>query len=112
MEKIRVGLIGCGGRAGNHMTALLQMEDVQVVAVADPVEERRLAAAKRFGCSRIYKDHNELYANESKETVDALLIAVEPTAHVGIEEGAIEKTAFAVSVTDAEEYVSQAETDE
>ncbi len=89
MDKVRVAIIGCGGRSRAHLFE--ELEDVQVVAVADPVEERRLAAAKRFGCSRIYKDHNELYANESKETVDALLIAVEPTAHVGIEEGAIEK---------------------
>ena len=38
MDKIRVGLIGCGGRAGAHMQALLMMDDVQVVAVADPIE--------------------------------------------------------------------------
>ena len=90
MEKVRLGLIGCGGRAGNHMNSFLKMEDVSVVAVADPREERRLAAAEKFGCTRIYKDHRELFAAESKETVDALVIAVEPTAHTDIEETAIE----------------------
>lgn len=89
MEKVRVAIIGCGGRASRH--PFETMDDVQVVAVADPEEERRLAFAKKFGCTRIYKDHSELYAHESGDTVDALLIAVEPTAHVGIEEGAIEK---------------------
>ena len=53
MEKLRLGLIGCGGRAGAHMHSFEQMADVAVVAVADPVEERRQAAAKRFGCQRI-----------------------------------------------------------
>lgn len=89
MEKVRVAIIGCGGRSHAHLFE--QMPDVEVVAVADPVEERRQEAAKRFGCTRLYKDHADLYAHESKDTVDALLIAVEPTAHVGIEEGAIEK---------------------
>lgn len=89
MEKVRIGIIGCGGRASRHLFE--QVEDCEVVAVADPIEERRLAFAKKYGCTRIYKDHNEFYANESADTVDALLIAVEPTAHVGIEEGAIEK---------------------
>lgn len=90
MQKIRLGLIGCGGRAEAHMHSFAQMDDVQVVAVADPVEERRLAAAERFGCTSIYKDHHELYANENKSTLDAVIISVEPTAHDGIEETAID----------------------
>ncbi len=91
MEKIRLGLIGCGGRAGSHMHSFEQMKDVEVVAVADPVEERRLAAAKQFGCTRIYKDHRELYANEGKTSLDAVIICIEPTAHDGVEETAIDK---------------------
>ncbi|MBR2461141.1 MAG: Gfo/Idh/MocA family oxidoreductase [Clostridia bacterium] len=89
MEKIRLGLIGCGGRAKSHMNSFLNMDDVTVVAVADPKEDRRNEAAEKFGCTRIYKDHRELFAAESKETVDALVIAVEPTAHTDIEETAI-----------------------
>ena len=92
MEKLRVGLIGCGGRMGSHMQSSFdKMEDVQVVAVADPVESRRMAAAKRYGCERVYTDHRAFYAAESRDTLDALFIAVEPTAHKGIEEGAIDK---------------------
>ena len=91
MKKVRLGLIGCGGRMGAHMNSFEQMPDaVEIVAVADPVEERRLAAAKRFGCTRIYRDHKELYANESKETLDAVVIAIEPTAHDYVEEAAID----------------------
>ncbi len=90
MDKIRVGLIGCGGRAGSHMNALIQMDDVQVVAVADPVEERRLNAAGKMGASRIYKNHTELYDNESAETIDALYICVDPTAHTDTELRAVE----------------------
>ncbi len=70
MEKIRIGLIGCGGRQGAHMAAFEHMDDVEVVAVADPVEDRRNAAARRFGAKRVYKDHTELYDNESREDMD------------------------------------------
>lgn len=81
MQKTRIALIGCGGRQNAHIDALTQMEDVEIVAVADPVEERRLNAAKVTGAKRIYKDHTELLDNESAETLDAIFIAVEPTAH-------------------------------
>ena len=90
MDKVRVALIGCGGRSGAHQNSFEKMDYVEVVAVADPVEERRLAAAKRFGCTRIYKDHTELYDNESAETIDAVVIAIEPTAHTDTETRAIE----------------------
>ncbi|NLB39401.1 MAG: Gfo/Idh/MocA family oxidoreductase [Clostridiales bacterium] len=56
MEKIRVGLIGCGGRQGAHIDALMKMDDVAIVALAEPVDERREAAAKKTG-ARAYKTH-------------------------------------------------------
>ncbi len=90
MEKVRLGLIGCGGRAGSHMESFEKFSDVEVVAVADPIEERRNAAAKRFGCNRVYKNHTELYDNVGVGELDAVIIAVEPTAHTDIEERAIE----------------------
>ena len=92
MEKLRIGLIGCGGRMGGHMKSSFDvMEDVQVVAVADPVEERRTAAAQRYGCQRVYRDHREFFAHEGKDTLDAVFIAIEPTAHDHVEESAIDK---------------------
>jgi len=116
MDKIRVGLIGCGGRAGAHMNALIQMEDVQVVAVADPVEERRLAAAEKMGATRIYKDHTELYDNESAETLDVVYICIEPTAHTDTETRAIEmgipflvEKPMAMDVAQAEEIARKVE---
>ena len=90
MNQVRVGLIGCGGRSNAHRQSFLKMDDVKVVAVADPIEERRLAAANQFGCTRIYHDYTELYNNESKETLDAVVICIEPTAHDSSETRAVE----------------------
>ncbi len=89
MEKIRVGLIGCGGRQGAHIDALMKMDDVAIVALAEPVDERREAAAKKTG-ARAYKTHKELYDNENKGTLDALFISIEPTAHTDTETRAID----------------------
>ena len=90
MNKVRVGIIGCGGRCQSHIHSLLQMDDVEIVAIAEPVEERRLAGAEKTGAKRLYKDHNELFAHENHDTLDVLYICVEPTAHNGIEETAVE----------------------
>jgi len=91
MKTVRLGLIGCGGRMGAHMKSFENMENVKVEAVCDPIPERREAAAKRFGAKRIYTDHNELFQNESDKTLDAVIIAIEPTAHINVEEAAIER---------------------
>lgn len=90
MKKLRIGLIGCGGRSQRHMEAIEQMEDVQVTAVADPIEERRLNASQRFGGTRVYQNFTELYDHETKETIDALIIAIEPTAHEDCELRAVD----------------------
>ena len=90
MEKISVGIIGCGGRCQSHIHSLLQMDDVEIVAIAEPIEERRLAGSQKTGAKRLYKDHNELFAHENHDTLDVLYICVEPTAHTNIEETAVE----------------------
>ncbi len=90
MKQVRIGLIGCGGRSNSHRQSFLKMDDVKVVAVADPIEERRISAAKQFGCERIYHDYTELYNNESRDTLDAVVICIEPTAHESSEIRAVE----------------------
>ncbi len=85
MEKVRIGLIGCGGRSYAHRGPLSKLDYVEVVAVADPVEERRIAAANQFGCKRMYNNYTELFDNESKDTLDAVIICIEPTAHADSE---------------------------
>ena len=50
MEKVRVGIIGCGGIAnGKHMPALKKVKEVQMVAFCDIIPERAEAAVKQYG---------------------------------------------------------------
>jgi len=87
MAKLQIGMIGCGGMMGAHAYGIEKMDEIEVIAVADPVKERRDAMASRFNGARAYKDHNDFFNGESK--LDALFIAVPPAEHKGIEEEAI-----------------------
>ena len=87
MKKLRLALIGCGGIMGAHVNGLLTFDDVEIVAVADPVKERAEAMKTRTGAAKAYPSHVELFANEDK--LDAVHICVEPTAHNNIEETCI-----------------------
>lgn len=80
MKRLRIGIIGCGGRLKAHVPGIKSMNEVVVVAVADPIEERAITAAQLFGCESIYKDHNELL-DHAEGRIDALCIFVDPTAH-------------------------------
>ena len=90
MERIRVGFIGCGGRFKAHRDSVLKMDFVDVVALAEPIEERLADALAHFPGARCYKNDKEFFASETKDTVDAIFICVEPTAHNGLEEKAVE----------------------
>jgi predicted dehydrogenase len=84
-ERITMALIGCGGMGRGDLAAFLRQGDVQVVAVCDPDEPRRLAAkadveaayaeAARAGTYRgceAYRDFREVCA---RDDVDAIIQA-------------------------------------
>ncbi len=63
MDKVRIGIIGCGGIAnGKHMPALSRLKDAEMVAFCDIVEERAQKAAKEFGTAdaKVFTDYNDL----------------------------------------------------
>jgi predicted dehydrogenase len=75
-----LGIIGYGRLARDcYVPALARMRDVRVVAVADPLEESRLAAAKSSPLARVYPNHEQML---SQEILDAVLIASPPSSHL------------------------------
>lgn len=73
-ERLRVGVIGCGGQAESHMKSLLRTKDqdnVEVVAVCDVFSKRSEQAAQLTGGRRI-KDYRDLLAAKD---IDYVLIA-------------------------------------
>lgn len=87
MDRVRVGFIGAGGIASRHIGNCLGFDDVDLVAVADPMRERAQAQAARGGAS-VYTNHEEML---DKEQLDALYICVPPFAHGALELTAIER---------------------
>ncbi len=77
-EKITLGVIGMGPRCTYDMTAMLQLKDVQCVAVADVQQSRRDAGKKliddHYGNSdlKLYRDFRELLA---RDDIDAVIVA-------------------------------------
>ncbi len=73
-ERIRVGVIGCGGMANGHMKAILKMKEsdnIEIAAVCD-VYTNRLDQAREMTKATAIKDYRELL--DSKE-IDYVLIA-------------------------------------
>lgn len=72
MKKIKLGIIGCGGISGMHISNLSHLADrVEIVALCDIIIERAEAAKKRIGNPDIktYVDYKQLLADESIDVV-------------------------------------------
>lgn len=74
-DRLRVGVIGCGGRGvGAHINTLLKMKEadkVEINAVCDVFDKRAQQAAQLTG-GRPYQNYRELLANKD---VDVVVIA-------------------------------------
>jgi predicted dehydrogenase len=84
---LRVGFLGTGGIARTHLNALSQLEEAEVVALCDVVEERAVTAAKQFD-ALAFTDHRKML-DEVK--MDALFVCLPPFAHTDGEIIAAEK---------------------
>ena len=73
-ERLRIGVIGCGGMAGAHLKRLLPMrekENFSIDAVCDVYEKRLQEAASRTG-GKPYRDYRQVLDNKD---IDYVLIA-------------------------------------
>ncbi|MBE3555356.1 MAG: Gfo/Idh/MocA family oxidoreductase, partial [Thermicanus sp.] len=89
MGKLRVGIIGCGGIAfGKHMPSLKKINEVEMVAFCDLVEERAKKAAEEFGAegAKVFADYRELL----KEPLDVVHVCTPNASHGEITVAALE----------------------
>lgn len=71
MNKLRVGVVGCGGIFNiAHRPAYLKMEDVEIVALCDINRERAERFLVDFPNAEIYTDYKEMIANAPIDSVD------------------------------------------
>jgi len=79
MTKTRIGLLGCGRVAEiAHIPSLSDIATAEVVALAEPIEDRRQAALAAFPGAKQYLDYRDLL---SGETLDAVVIGLPSDLH-------------------------------
>ncbi|MCK5118940.1 MAG: Gfo/Idh/MocA family oxidoreductase [Candidatus Latescibacteria bacterium] len=67
-ERIGFGIVGCGMIAPVHADVLEEVENGDLVAVCDKVEERAKTFAEKYGCP-YYTDLNEMLARDDLHVV-------------------------------------------
>lgn len=69
MKKIKCGVIGAGRVGMMHISNLIQMPEVQIVAVADLFIDNAKAELGQMGITHTYQDYHELLVNDDIEAV-------------------------------------------
>ncbi|MDL2233913.1 Gfo/Idh/MocA family oxidoreductase [Ruminococcaceae bacterium OttesenSCG-928-L11] len=74
-QKIRVGIVGCGGIANQkHMPSLKELPDVEMAAFCDIIEDRAVKAAKEYGGENaiVCTDYKQLIADPTIDVIHVL----------------------------------------
>ena len=82
-KKMRIGIIGCGWIAGNHVKAYLNQPDVEIVAGADIVPGKAKAFFEKYGVEGAktdYASHKEMLDDESLK-LDAVSVCTYNCQH-------------------------------
>ncbi len=113
-RKLKIGIIGTGWIAGNHITSYLKMPDVEIVAGADLIPGKAEAFFKRYGVEgvRCYPSHKEMLDNEELDAVsvctynrthaECAIYALNKGVHVMLEKPMCVTTEEAIEIMRAE----------
>lgn len=114
--KIRYGIIGTGMMGCEHIRNLVKMDDVDIVAVADPDENSRTWARQACGNTfspDVYPDYRDLLA---RDDVDAVLIASPNFTHIEVMRAVFQtdkhvmlEKPMCTTLADASEIIASAE---
>jgi predicted dehydrogenase len=70
-KKVKIGLVGAGGIAEfSHMPGIVALENAELAAVCDVVEERARKAASLYNVKEWYTDYHEMLKKSDIEAVD------------------------------------------
>ena len=73
MKKLRVGIIGLGGIARAHCSAIATLDNVEIVGVADLFEDKRREFMDEFNIPKGYGSHTELLQDDEIDAVAVVL---------------------------------------
>lgn len=84
---VRIGILGAGGIAVNHLNKLSQLDNVQIVGISDVDTERAEQVAEQFNAT-VFKEPNDLVR---PDVIDALFVCTPPFVRGEIEETAVNR---------------------
>lgn len=70
MEKVRVGLVGCGNIGRVHLEGYKNAKNIEVVALCDIDPANLKKASEMFGIEKVYSSEEEMLKNEQLDAVD------------------------------------------
>ncbi|EOI55459.1 Gfo/Idh/MocA family protein [Enterococcus gilvus] len=89
MEKLKLGIVGCGGIAlAKHLPALIQIEEIEIIAFCDVIKERAIEAKDEFGSigAKIFTDYKQFLL----EDLDVVHVCTPNISHAEISIAAME----------------------
>ncbi|HCG77464.1 MAG: gfo/Idh/MocA family oxidoreductase [bacterium (Candidatus Ratteibacteria) CG_4_10_14_3_um_filter_41_18] len=79
MEKVRIGIIGVGGITQYaHIPCFQKLENVEIMAISDPNEDKLKKVAEKFNIPQKFSDYQELLAVKE---IDAVVICTPNVFH-------------------------------
>jgi len=85
-KKVRLGMVGAGTIARQHLTACQECTGLDIVAVCDVHSGRAKSLAKDFGIPNVFTDYRDLVAADD---VDAVSVCVPNNLHMPVTLAAI-----------------------
>ncbi|TAK22810.1 MAG: Gfo/Idh/MocA family oxidoreductase [Chloroflexota bacterium] len=86
-QRLRAGVIGCGGISNSHTKALSLMPEVNLVAVSDIDESRARAFVEQYGAEHAYTNVDEMLA---RDDIDFVVNATANNLHAPLSIKALE----------------------
>ena len=109
---LRAGVVGCGDVADVHLAAILDLPDVELIAVCDRHDERRRQAADRFGVP----GHSDVESMIASQSLDVVHVCTPHNEHLAVARCALAhgvhvllEKPLAESVSTGEQLIAAAE---
>lgn len=87
MDKLKIGIVGCGQIADGHVSEIQKLKNAIVTAVCDSELIIAEQLATRFGILKYYRSLEEMLA---KEKLDVLHICTPPASHLPLAKAAVD----------------------
>jgi len=88
LDRVKVGLVGCGYVSQFHLRAWQRIDNVDLVAVSDKDEKKAQGRASEFNIPEVYIDYRRML---DEAGIDVLDIATPPEIHLEMAEEAAQR---------------------